>query len=180
MPKGNFVFVDGKGNLSRMFYGYTQKTRRILDEVQKKFHEYVDWEFENQKPVDGIFLSPPMTKWQSLHDFTKAIKKRDLVLIDKRDLWNSFKSERISDTFLWIGSNSPVAIIHEWGMTIKVTDKMRGYLASQGFHLKKSTKVITIPARPMFGPVYWKLWKEFKSVLEKENKQLDFAPVKVR
>ena len=39
-------------------------------------------------------------------------------------------------------------MVHEFGVKIKVTDKMRGYLGSQGLHLKKSTTVISIPARP--------------------------------
>lgn len=37
--------------------------------------------------------------------------------------------------------------IMEYGATIKVTDKMRKYLASQGLHLKPDTKEIHIPAR---------------------------------
>lgn len=41
-----------------------------------------------------------------------------------------------------------LAIIQEFGTKITVTDKMRGFLASQGLFLKKSTKVITIPPRP--------------------------------
>ncbi len=41
-----------------------------------------------------------------------------------------------------------LAIVQEMGTKIQVTDKMRGYLGSQGLHLKKSTTEITIPARP--------------------------------
>lgn len=37
--------------------------------------------------------------------------------------------------------------IMEYGATIKVTDKMRNYLASQGLFLKPDTKEIHIPAR---------------------------------
>jgi hypothetical protein len=40
-----------------------------------------------------------------------------------------------------------VAAIQEYGCSIEVTDKMRGYLASQGLHLKPTTTHITIPAR---------------------------------
>lgn len=43
--------------------------------------------------------------------------------------------------------NRDLAKIHEYGCLIPVTDKMRGYLASQGLHLKQSTKFITIPER---------------------------------
>lgn len=40
------------------------------------------------------------------------------------------------------------AAINEFGMTIPVTPKMRAWMHYQGIHLKKSTSVIKIPARP--------------------------------
>lgn len=45
------------------------------------------------------------------------------------------------------GEHAWLASIHEYGCNIQVTDKMRGFLASQGLYLKKTTKVITIPER---------------------------------
>lgn len=40
-----------------------------------------------------------------------------------------------------------IATVQEFGCKIEVTPKMRGYLHSQGLHLKKSTKEISIPER---------------------------------
>lgn len=40
-----------------------------------------------------------------------------------------------------------IASVHEFGARILVTDKMRGYLASQGLHLKAETTHIVIPER---------------------------------
>lgn len=40
-----------------------------------------------------------------------------------------------------------IAGVHEYGARIKVTDKMRGYLASQGLHLRAETTHIVIPER---------------------------------
>lgn len=45
------------------------------------------------------------------------------------------------------GEHTWLAGIHEYGCRITVTDEMRGYLNSQGLHLKKSTKEIVIPER---------------------------------
>lgn len=45
------------------------------------------------------------------------------------------------------GEQSWLASIHEYGCKIKVTDKMRAYLHSQGLHLKADTEYITIPER---------------------------------
>ncbi|MCY7919555.1 hypothetical protein P8917_00935 [Bacillus atrophaeus] len=40
-----------------------------------------------------------------------------------------------------------IAAVHEFGMKISVTPKMRAYLHSQGLHLKKDTQHIVIPER---------------------------------
>ncbi len=45
------------------------------------------------------------------------------------------------------GEHAWLAGIHEYGCKIEVTDDMRGYLHSQGLHLKADTKYITIPER---------------------------------
>lgn len=45
------------------------------------------------------------------------------------------------------GEQAWLAGIHEYGCKIKVTNKMRAYLHSQGLHLKDSTAYITIPER---------------------------------
>lgn len=45
------------------------------------------------------------------------------------------------------GENAWLAGIHEYGLEIKVTPKMRAYLHHQGLHLKDSTDVIKIPER---------------------------------
>lgn len=43
--------------------------------------------------------------------------------------------------------NRNLAKIHEYGVVIQVTPKMRAFLASQGLHLKPTTTTITIPER---------------------------------
>ena len=44
-------------------------------------------------------------------------------------------------------ANAWLAGIHEYGCKIKVTPKMRAWFAYQGYPLKKTTTVITIPER---------------------------------
>lgn len=40
-----------------------------------------------------------------------------------------------------------IARVHEYGVQIKVTEKMRNYLHTQGLHLKSTTEYINIPER---------------------------------
>ncbi len=46
--------------------------------------------------------------------------------------------------------NAYLAMIHEYGCKIQVTDKMRAYLHQHGLHLKAGTEYITIPERSFF------------------------------
>src|SRR5690625_1811632 len=43
-----------------------------------------------------------------------------------------------------------IAHVHEYGVNIKVTDKMRGWFLSQGMPLRKGTTHIKIPERSYF------------------------------
>ena len=100
--------------------------------------------------------APDGKQFAPLHPFTIAQKKSSKALIDHSDLRNSATYEVLSPTKILVGvkkvvqgKNGPVdiAAVHEYGCTIRVTDKMRGYLHSQGLHLKKTTQFIRIPER---------------------------------
>ena len=52
------------------------------------------------------------------------------------------------------GEQAWLAGIHEYGVNIKVTDKMRKFLNANGLHLKKSTTVIHIPERSFLRSGY--------------------------
>lgn len=55
--------------------------------------------------------------------------------------------KKVSVGVLGGGEQAWLASIHEYGCKIKVTDKMRAYLAATGLHLKKTTTHIVIPER---------------------------------
>lgn len=62
------------------------------------------------------------------------------------------------------GKIQMIATVNEFGIKIKITDKMRAFLASQGFTLSRETKVITIPERSYIR----------RTVAEKEKKITNF------
>lgn len=49
---------------------------------------------------------------------------------------------------------SMIAAVHEFGVDIQVTDKMRGWFGANGYPLKKSTTVIRIPERSFLRSGY--------------------------
>lgn len=66
-----------------------------------------------------------------------------------------------------LGEQAYYAAIHEYGCKIEVTPKMRKYLASQGLHLKASTKYITIPERSFLRTGYD---ENIDEIMEKADK----------
>lgn len=75
--------------------------------------------------------------------------------------------KKISVGVLGGGEQAWLASIHEYGCRIKVTDKMRAYLAATGPHLKKTTQYITIPERAFLRNGYDKNKDEVISKAER-------------
>ena len=55
--------------------------------------------------------------------------------------------------------------VHEYGMDIAITKRMRGFLNSQGWHIKADKKFIHIPKRPMLKPLINKLKEKAKDII---------------
>ncbi|WP_132995829.1 hypothetical protein [Sporanaerobacter acetigenes] len=63
-----------------------------------------------------------------------------------------------------------IASVHEFGVEIKVTDKMRGYLHSIGIHLGPNTKTVKIPERSYLRAGYD---KEKENIIRQSEKLLE-------
>lgn len=100
-----------------------------------------------------------------LHPFTVAQTGRARPLVGGAlEAAVAFRVETTArGSYVWAGVPSgagesggvdlaTLAAIHEYGVTIPVTDAMRGYLHAQGLHLKASTLAVVIPPRPFIGP----------------------------
>lgn len=74
--------------------------------------------------------------------------------------------KKVSVGVLGGGEQAWLAGIHEYGCKIKVTDKMRKYLAATGLHLKATTTHITIPERAFLRNGYDENKDEFIEVAE--------------
>ncbi|MFJ7841588.1 hypothetical protein ACIQXG_19330 [Lysinibacillus sphaericus] len=64
----------------------------------------------------------------------------------KRDLQRA-RNKKARVGYIKDSELAMIASVHEYGARIEVTDKMRGYLSSQGLHLKADTTHIIIPER---------------------------------
>jgi len=137
--------------------------------------------------VTGIRDSAPGGKaFAPNHPFTIAMKGSSRPLIDQGDLVGNVTIRPMGfATFIGIlrgtykgkaGGDQidlvNIATLQENGFTIKVTDKMRKYLAAHGLFLRKETTELVVPPRPFIKPVFDQ-WKDrapvvFMSGLSKE------------
>lgn len=69
-----------------------------------------------------------------------------------RAAWNKKERQRFKDFFG--GTPAALAVKHEFGARYRVTSAKRRMMAAMGMPLKRSTKYVTIPARPMIAPVW--------------------------
>lgn len=72
-------------------------------------------------------------------------------------------------------NNATIAAVHEFGATIKVTPKMRGFLGAAGLYLKKSTTQITIPERSFLRSTMQEHGKEAAALLAKSINEALFG-----
>jgi len=173
-------------------FGDWAKAEKILIGFDKRYKQAV----KRALSKCGIYLvgqlkrgvrkqKPGGKQYEPLHPFTIARKKSSKALIDDGDFINSI-TYRVDDRSLFVGvlknakdkDGNPIvniAAVHEFGVAIDVTDKMRGYLHSIGLHLKPTTKVIRIPARPTFRPVWEDEEEEIVKVIEQELQKALFG-----
>lgn len=117
--------------------------------------------------LDGQAGGPPLspatvemkgsqTPWFNTGVLAKSI---DLVRLGKFTWGIGFKSGTGSHRDMDVAA---IAIINEFGATIKVTERMRGFLAARGIFLQKATKVLIVPARPVVRPAISKMLPKFR------------------
>lgn len=100
-----------------------------------------------------------MTKQKSINGSKKILKELD-TLMKNLNQQVSIKIGIIGDKAYEQHPDSGLTMahlgaIHEFGATIKVTEKMRAYLHHIGIHLKKETTTITIPARSFLRDTFF-------------------------
>jgi len=125
-----------------------------------------------------------MNRPNNLSDITVMLKGHGIPLIQTRALYKSITRKKLSDGS-WFGGIDPdafhveaqmpvweLAMIQEQGVSVGVTDKMRGWFRSRGINLKSSTAAIVIPARPFIRQGIMDTVKEFAKESKITSKQL--------
>lgn len=102
--------------------------------------------FDKEQTPDG-------QKWKPHSEMTKKMRAKRhktgnmKILQDNGELRRSIQYEA-GNNYVKVGSVLKYARVHQFGATIKVSKKKRGYLHHRGFHVGKTIK---IPARPFLG-----------------------------
>ena len=135
-----------------------QKKLKATEDIMRSMKPY--WQLVGQyvqrKTIKERFdkeQAPDGQKWKPHSEMTKAMRLRRnqsgnmKILQDNGELRRSIQYEA-GDNYVKVGSVLKYARVHQFGATIKVSKKQRGYLHHRGFHVGKT---ITIPARPFLG-----------------------------
>jgi len=106
------------------------------------------------------------SQWERLSNWTILIRlaqgrPSNRINLDTGDYLRAIEVKKGENLVAEVGILNPkgpkgqdmeaIGRVMEGGATIRVTEKMRGWFASKGLHLKASTSHIFIPPRPVFG-----------------------------
>ena len=111
-----------------------------------------------------------------LHPFTTSEKGHNTKLFDTGELAEAVRVFQLGAFTFGVGFQSgrdahgrmdiaAIAVMNEFGATIKVTEKMRKLLAARGFPLAAGTKRLVIPARPFIRPAMSRALKTLRAGL---------------
>lgn len=153
--------------------GLKEKFDKELQRQAEMLADQVRAVYSGRRRVPGV-------SHKRLHPWTAALKGSSKLFEDNGYLANSVEVVKngFADYSVQINPSAKtdnqweywkVAKVLENGTEISVTPAMRGYLHSQGIHLKKKTQVLVLPARPVWKPLYKiflkRLPKEFENMI---------------
>ena len=142
--------IQGLKNLERKLKA-TQDMLRSLKPYWKSVGSYIQRQTINERFKKE--QSPNGEKWKPLSVMTKAMRSKKhkkgniKILQDSGELRRSIAYEA-GNNYVKVGSVLKYARIHQFGGSINVSNKQRGYLLHRGFHVGRT---ITIQARPFLG-----------------------------
>ncbi len=164
MARPCFVYAKaGKREMSSGLEGDWEKLASILDPKRMQAKLGVTTKKAGVHAASAVKKaivegSPGGKTFAANHPFTVSQKGSSKPLINNGDLVGSITHEEVGLNTVWVGVKKgsrsknggdivDIAWVHEFGCTIRVTERMRAYLHGQGLHLKQSTEYIVIPER---------------------------------
>ena len=151
------VIDRGRGNLTRYAAGLIAAAQLYKQRAAQRGVEIAQGYFDQG--------GPPQAPWAPLHEVTRDMKPGAKILVDMGSLRDSITVFSTGSEIAF-GSTHPLAAVHEFGVTVRVTEPMRGYLHSLGFHLNPDTSFLVIPARPFLTPAAQQLADEMIDIFE--------------
>jgi hypothetical protein len=133
---------------------------KAVDEELKKLAN------ETAEMIKSIYMGKPAPgiSHPGLHPFTIALKGHSDLFRDSGRLADAVRVYKAGPCSYVVGirrglkaesaiSLTKLALILEHGIVLEVTEAMRGWLQAHGFRIAKTTTVLIIPARPVWGPI---------------------------
>jgi hypothetical protein len=106
---------------------------------------------------------------------TRTLKKRERIKTGRRYSVRGAHKERARMQRNLGMTDQALARLHEYGKRRRVTPRMRRRMAAVGLPLRKKTRMLETPARPMIGPVFEKRKREIPRYYEQRFFQKFFS-----
>jgi phage gpG-like protein len=156
------VEIHDRNNIPRLLNAFPKEKELILEVVGSFLEGKVKEKIEKGDP-----------EWKPLHPFTIQRKKSDKPLYDTGAHILNRITHKVEGDIVKVGvfgESALVAAVHEFGCKIKVTEKMRRFLHTQGLHLRKDTEYITIPQRSYLRKTFDEQKDEIERLIGEEVK----------
>ena len=113
-----------------------------------------------------IFIESGGENWSPLHPVSKK-GRSPLFNLGKMVSFKYGKSKGVQRVRIgFLGKAAKLARRVGYGKRFRVTDEIREYFIRRGFHLKKSTKMLTLPARSIIDPFWRKVANKIPKYVE--------------
>lgn len=134
-----------------------------LEVWDKKFDALIEMQSKIMKDINYYLLEyfqSSFTTKSFNNKQWKRSKNNPNTLIDSGTLKKSIKTVQLTDDLIHIESDTPYSAIHNYGGTIRITDKMRKFFWAQFYKTKNDSwkwmaiskaSNITIPERQFIG-----------------------------
>lgn len=139
-----------------------------------KLRKYIEQGGENWKP-----LSPTTKRIKQLHGIKHLTPLYGLGRFVRFRYGVRKGIQRVTLGFLTAGI-AKIARIVQYGRRMKVTESLRRFYHRTGLHLRKDTKYIIVPARPIMEPFWKKHERDVQNYIEKRFFEKFFSKQKSR
>jgi len=159
-----------KSSPKRAEWAMSEALKMAGGHIRKDLKAYIESGLSEMKPLHPVTVAGKRGKTTPLYNLAKAISFK---------YGRSKGAQRVR--IGWISKGLPVIVRRAlYGRRQRVTEKIRSMFHHRGYHLRKSTKMLTTPERPALTTFWSRKEKEIPAYVEKRFSEKFFSAAKTK